>query len=183
MKNALLPPYHKYFHLLTQTNWISGLLIFLLLILLFIFIFLSRPAQAAFVWQTKVDPWVLSNAQSGAVDFLVVLDQQADLSAAATLQSKLEKGFYVYQQLTQTAQRTQPALLLTLRKGGWKYQTFWVANMILVHGDATALQVLASRADVRHIYANPTVKLDLPQIESGAGLLATDNIEWNISKV
>ncbi len=147
------------------------------------FFIFSHPAQAAVTWQIKVDPWVLTETQKGETDFILYLNQQADLSLAETLTSKNEKGWYVYQQLTETAQHTQPALLQTIRKGGWHYQAFWVANMIVVHGDATAIQLLVSRPDVRHIYANPLVKLDVPQPVNTAKPLATEYFEWNIAKV
>ena len=43
----------------------------------------STPAAKAISWEGKVDPEVLSSAQSGETEFLVILRDQADLSAAA----------------------------------------------------------------------------------------------------
>lgn len=162
---------------------IVALFLFLLCFVLFGLLFHPLPAQAAVTWQIKVDPWVLAQAQKGETDFILFLNQQADLSAAATMSTKNEKAWYVYQQLTAVAKRSQTALIQTLRNRGWKYQPYWVANMILVHGDSTALQYLASRSDVSHIYANPMVKQDLPQPLNPSGILATEGLEWNIAKV
>ena len=152
-------------------------------VILITLVLLIHPASAATTWQIKIDPWVSAQTQQGEADFILYLRQQADLSGVDSLSSKSEKGLYVYQQLTETASQTQPAILQALQKGGWKYQTFWVANMILVHGDARALQMLAARSDVNHIYANPTVPLDLPKVMPSANPLVTEAIQWNIAKV
>ena len=139
-------------------------------------------------WQNKVDPWVVETAAGGQTEFILFLGEQADLSHASTLPTKLEKGRYVYETLTQTAARTQGPLLATIKSLGVEHQSFWVANMIWVRGDAAALALLAARPDVAHIYANPTVRLAEPaQPTDGSQVLtvpqAPDTVEWNISKV
>lgn len=148
-------------------------------------IFQSFPAQAARPWQSKVDPWILAKAQErGSIEFLVVLSEQADLSQAASLPSKTAKGEYVVRQLTLTARRTQPALLQKLTQSGLKVHPFWVANMILVRGDLTTVQVLARREDVAQLYGNPAVKLELPEMSAQPSeALSTDTVEWNLQKV
>jgi hypothetical protein len=54
-------------------------------------------------WQSKIDPLVLTTVTSGETEFLVILREQADLREASNLKTKLEKGTYVYQQLTEVA--------------------------------------------------------------------------------
>lgn len=120
---------------------------------------LAAPALA---WTNKVDPWVLQTSQDGETDFLVFLAEQADLSAAAALKSKTEKGAYVYQRLTEVAGRTQPALLAALRSKGIPYRPYWVANMIWARAGLSVIQTLAQRPDVVHLYANPRIQLELP---------------------
>jgi uncharacterized repeat protein (TIGR01451 family) len=136
-------------------------------------------------WRSKVDAWVLDTAATGETEFLIFLDQQADLSQAAFLHSKLEKGLYVYQRLTETAQHTQPPLLAALKRQGIEHHAYWIANMVWARGSLQAIQSLAQRSDVAHIYANPSVLISIPPLTSQpAGQpSATDGIEWNISKV
>ncbi len=145
----------------------------------------AAPPPAA-PWQDKVDPWVLETASGGQTEFLLFLAEQADLSAAAKLPTRLEKGRYVYETLTQTAARTQGPVIAALKALGAEHQPFWVANMIWVRGDAAALAALAARPDVAHVYANPTVRLAEPVQEtdalSAAGPQAPAVIEWNIAK-
>src|SRR5512139_907468 len=116
----------------------------------------SRPAgsfqQPA--WQSKIDDWVLQTAEEGRTEFLVMLQEQADLSGAGRLRTKQEKGAYVYQQLTRTAERSQGPVLAALQTmtaqspGEVDYRAFWIANMIWVRGDSRVVQALAQREDV-----------------------------------
>jgi len=135
-------------------------------------------------WQSKVDPWVLGRAATEPTEFLVLLAEQADLSAAASLPTKLEKGRYVYETLTGLAARTQEPVLLDLKQRGVAHQPFWVANMIWVRGDLAAVQAMAARADVLRIDANPTVRMSEPAVSlSTQAVQGPSAIEWNISKV
>ena len=148
----------------------------------------AREASAAPpvpAWQAKVDAWVLDNAAEGKAEFIVFLSDQADLSGAAALPTKAEKGEYVYRTLTEHAERTQAPLRRALDRLGVEWRPFWVANMVWVSGGLNAAQALAERPDVAHLYANPQVKLDVPAIEAAsAALLASPQaIEWNIGKV
>jgi serine protease AprX len=140
------------------------------------------PAPA---WHAKVDPGVLDGAQAGETEFLVFLADQADLSAAAGLRTKAEKGEFVYRTLSQHAERTQAPIRAALRRLGVEWRPYWVANMLWVKSDVAVIQALAQRADVARLHANPRVSLDLPAVEAAnAALLASPlAIEWNISKV
>lgn len=137
-------------------------------------------------WEAQVDPWVLETAASGETEFLVALKEQADLSGAAALQTQIAKGNYVYQQLSQTAQRSQAPILRRLEAAGIDYRAYWISNLIWVRGDANILQELALLPEVAHIYANPWVQLDLlPNQPTGETIQpsAVTALEWNIAKV
>lgn len=140
---------------------------------------------AASAWTQKVDQWVLDKTADGSeAEFLVFLKEQADVSGAYALKTKEEKGQYVYEQLTAVATRTQPALTGVLDSLGVEYQTFWVANMIRVKGDASVLQTMAQHPDVAHIYANPSVQMPpLPEIEEEEMIRQALAVEWNIALV
>jgi uncharacterized repeat protein (TIGR01451 family) len=145
----------------------------------------NAPAAQPEAWQAKVDPWVLSTAAEGTTEFLVFLKQQADLSGAARLNSKLEKGAYVVQQLRQAAENSQGPVAASLQALGAEHRAYYIANMFWVRGDLSVVEAMASRLDVLHIYANPWVKMEQPvsrgtdQAEPGS----PDAIEWNITKV
>ncbi len=145
--------------------------------------FAANPVPArAVAWRDKVDPWILQTAAEGETEFLVYLTTQADLSSAGRLSTRLEKGTYVFQTLAATAERTQSQLIAYLQALGLAYHPFWIANMIWVRGDLSTVQLLASRPDVEHLYANPTVALDDP-VGVPSPSPAPLGIEWNITKV
>jgi subtilisin family serine protease len=142
-------------------------------------------ASPAAPWQAKVDPWVMDTAAE-QTEFLVFLSEQADLSGAAELPTKLEKGSYVFQQLTEVAGRTQGPVLEVLAANGAEYRPYWIANAIWVRGDAELVESLARRPDVAHIYANPSVPLNEPEPgpkPTGPELQALDSVEWNIARI
>ena len=160
----------------------------LLLLLPVLASLLGAPA-AQVPWQNKVDAWVLDSAANGPTEFLVYLQEQADLSQAERLPTKLEKGAFVYQRLSQTAARTQGPLLQLLadeasRSSAVQYRPYWVANMIWVRGDGVLVEKIARRVDVARLYANPAVKVIEPEPAALAPEpSAPQAIEWNISKV
>ena len=140
-------------------------------------------AAGAADWRSKVDPWVLSTAARGDTEFLVLLREQADLRGAAALSVKSERGAFVRDALEGTADRTQAPLRALLASRGVAHRPFWIANMIWVRGGESLVEEIASRDDVFHVYANPTVHLDAPFDRLGSDASAPAGIEWNISKV
>jgi uncharacterized repeat protein (TIGR01451 family) len=144
----------------------------------------TSTAQAA-MWQSKVDPWVTDTLADGSeTEFLVHLVEQADLSAAAALKNKEDKGKYVYARLTEVAGRTQSPVLSLLKAAGVEHRTYWVTNMIWVRGNRAILRTLASRGDIAHVYANPAVALsEPPAVQAGRSPFSASAIEWNINLV
>ena len=133
---------------------------------------------------------MLQTSAQGETEFLIFLAEQADVSGAANLPTKIEKGRYVLERLNEVAQRTQPAVIAALKKLGVEYRAFRVANMIWARGSQQVIRAIAERADVARLYANPQVKLDVPatpafSIESDPVAVSTapQAIEWNITKV
>lgn len=142
-------------------------------------------------WRVKVDARVLAetdptrsaDGRLPETDFLVVLQEQADVSAAATLPSKAEKGRLVYETLTAVARRSQAPILAQLQAQNIVYQRFWLVNMIAVRGNRQLVEQLAQREDVAHIYANSEVALQLLPTEQADIERALQAIEWNIELV
>ena len=162
---------------------VKTLVCFLYLLALALTTRASEP-QNSTDWTSKVDPRVLQSskeAASGETDFIVLLTEQADLSGAASLPTKLAKGTYVFQKLTEVATRSQSAVLRSLEGQGIAHQSFWIANMIRVHGTVAVIQQMAQRDDVAHIYANPPVHFEEPMSELGASPDVTDAIEPGIA--
>jgi len=134
-------------------------------------------------WRAKVDPWVLDTGRSQATEFLVYLDEQADLSEAAALPTKADKGAFVHRTLSETAQRSQKSVLDALSARGVEHRSYWIANMIWVRGGLDTVQTMAERADVAHVYANPAVTIDTIPTDPGIDQRSPESVEWNIALV
>src|SRR5215470_17069018 len=72
----------------------------------------AAPGFAGSFLSSKIAPWVMEQTANGQqAEFFVVLADQADLSAAANLRTKAEKGRFVFQTLSNKAQTTQGPIL------------------------------------------------------------------------
>src|SRR5262249_33711437 len=115
---------------------------------------------------SKIVPWVMEHTANGQkAEFFVELKDQADLSGAASLPTKAEKGRYVYNTLLSKAQSTQEPVLQWLRERGIEHQSFYIINAILVKANRQVAETLASRPDVARISGNPVIHNDLPRLE------------------
>jgi subtilisin family serine protease len=113
---------------------------------------------------TKIAPWVMEHTANGQrAEFLVVLADQADLSGAAALPTKSEKGAHVYNTLLSKSQATQGPILQWLSERGLKYQSFYIVNAILVTGSREIAETLATRTDVARVEGNPHIQNSFPQ--------------------
>src|SRR5215467_6770578 len=118
----------------------------------------SSPEQTASA--TKIAPWVIEHTANGQqAEFFVVLADQADLSGAAALPTKSEKGRYVYDALWNKSQATQGPILQWLSERGLEHQSFYIVNAILVKGSREIAEALAARPDVTRIEGNPRIQM------------------------
>ena len=112
----------------------------------------------------KVDPALTARLQSaadGRAPFLVVLQEQADLSPASQLLDKKAKGAFVFAALRETSARTQKPLVTQLQAREADCRPFWIMNAVSAQGDAAAVAMAAARDDVRGVLADLAVPTDL----------------------
>ncbi len=141
---------------------------------------LAAP-QAPAADTAKLTPWVLEHTAAGSLaEFLVILREQADLSAAAALRGKHAKGRFVHETLLATARATQGPLLAELRAQGVPHRAFHVVNAVWVRGDRALALALAAREDVARVEGNPEFRVELPREEP---LRAPEAIEPGVSYV
>src|SRR6266513_1793566 len=140
----------------------------------------SSPPSAA----QKIAPWVTEHTANGQqAEFFVVLADQADLSPAAALATKAEKGRFVLDALLNKARTTQGTILQWLCERGVAYQSYYIVNGILVKGSQEIAQALASRPDVARVEGNPVIHNDLPEpVEAPIQPLAPLTIEPGITQ-
>ena len=115
----------------------------------------SAMAQTSSAWKEKVDPVVLKKAEAATtVEYVAVLKQQADVSAADKLETKEQKGQFVYDALKAAALHSQGEALTILSKRAATYQSFFVVNMINITSDVATLQAIAELPSVEKIIEN-----------------------------
>jgi serine protease AprX len=137
----------------------------------------APPANVACrVWE--------DTAEGGEVEFLVILAEQADLGAAASLPSRDARLRTVYDTLREVALRTQAPLRAELDTAGVDYRAFYVVNALAVRGDRALVARLAAHPEVARIAANPRVRLSLPEPQpGGVRLLSPQGVEWNVARI
>ena len=114
----------------------------------------------------KIAPEVLADTANGkSASVVILLAEQADVSAAYGMKDQDARGWFVYNTLTQHAARTQASLQAFLTAQGASYQSFWAANMIVATADRSLVESLAARADVARIDSNkPARWIEDPEV-------------------
>ncbi|WP_416900669.1 S8 family serine peptidase [Micromonospora echinospora] len=144
----------------------------------------AAPDQAgtARAVAAKVDKKVTKRiADTGKSAFWVFLDSQADLTTAAKLRTKAEKGAAVLRAKTAHAERSQAGVRGLLTRRGADFTPFWLVNTIRVTGDAKLVEELATHGDVREIVADDPVSIPTPL--PGQTVATVDGVEWNIDRI
>jgi serine protease AprX len=148
---------------------------------------LSAAAGPAAAQPAKIAPelWT-ATADGQPASFLVILAEQADLSAAERLADAAGRRQWVYDTLRQTALRSQKPLRSTLDRQGVPYTTHYLVNMLAVAGDRSLLLALARRGDVASLAPNPRVAGVPPLTELALRQRTPSSpagVEWGVSFV
>ncbi|HWQ13343.1 MAG TPA: S8 family serine peptidase [Roseiflexaceae bacterium] len=129
-------------------------------------------------------------APDGRAEFMVVLRDQADLSAAYAIRDWAERGRYVYRTLSEHAARSQAGLRAQLEARGLRYRPLWIINALLVRGAPADAAALAGRADVALLRAQRSMALPRDAILQSASVSercspdAPGNpVCWNIRRI
>lgn len=129
-------------------------------------------------WQAKVAPEVLGDPR----EFVLILEDQADLGLAKQKRGKSARGSFAVQRLQSTAASSQATVRADLDAMKLSYRSFWIVNMIHVWGaDGDALANLAQRRDVKQIVGNPSMSLNVPTPQTTKN--APSGVEWNLTWV
>lgn len=132
-------------------------------------------------WVQKIAPSILQAASDeGTADFIILLMEQAEVSEARFLPLKEDKGRFVFQKLSETAERTQGRLLKILRQHQAPHQSFWIVNAIQAKGGLELLQTLAKLPEVALIQPNTSLRFQEPERPLDAGSRA---ITWGIDYI
>ena len=133
------------------------------------------------------DPRLFAGKGPGeTASVLVVMREQADLSAAEMIADPAERRRFVFEALRSQAELSQRAVREQLDAAGASYRAFYLVNMIEVQADRTLAGELARRADVFSVAANREAPLGraptLQESEITIGPAPTA-VEPNVTKI
>jgi hypothetical protein len=90
--------------------------------------------------------------------FLIILEEQADLSAAYLIPDREARLQYVYETLVETAERTQAPLRAELDALGAPHRPYYAINMIRVDGRRWLMGRFEGRPGVTRVILNPNAR-------------------------
>jgi len=134
----------------------------------------------------EVDSSLLAAFESEPnVDYVIVMDEQADLSAAYRIEDWDERGRYVYETLKATAERSQAQIIAELERRGVAYQSFMAGNEIFVYGSSrSTLQSVLQMDGIAKARAPVEVRLavgfSLPQFGPYPQTETQPSIAWGL---
>ena len=143
-------------------------------------------AGPSFAQPEKIDAGLWTATANGQpASFLVILAEQADLSAAERLADPAGRRQWVYDALRETALRSQKPLRAWLDRRGIPYTSHYLVNMLAVQGDSALLLALARRGDVASLAPNPSVAgvPPLNELDLRRSPASPAGVEWGVSFV
>ncbi|MCI0442852.1 hypothetical protein L0152_06495, partial [bacterium] len=145
-----------------------------------IFVLVTCIASAGIA--SKIKPWVDANTANGrSAEFFIVLKAKADLSPAFKMNTKAERGKFVFKTLYETAQKSQAPLQQLLKSRGIEFQSFYIVNSLLVKGDRALVNEMAARDDVASIELKGVVQ-EFPRPEGEGVVRVLDGVDLYIEK-
>jgi len=116
--------------------------------------------------------------------FLIILEEQADLTGAEAIDDLTARRAFVRQQLIETAGRTQPPIRESLEAAGLTYRPYYLINMIEVKGHHRRMAEFAGLPGVAEVMLNPNVRPYPTRVDIGYGETPAQGqgVGWNIAQ-
>jgi subtilisin family serine protease len=114
---------------------------------------------ALILWGTWGGTYIFAG-KPGVYDdgFLIILEEQADLSDAYAIDDREARVRYVYDTLVETAERTQAPLREELDRMGVPYRSYYIVNMIRVDKRRWLVGRFKRHPGVADVILNPNVR-------------------------
>jgi len=141
---------------------------------------------ALFCWGTWAGLWAVLGYPGFHNDgFLIIMEEQADMSGAAEMDDLIDRRTFVRDQLIETANRTQAPVREALDAAGLDYRPFYIINMIEVKGHHRQMDKFANLSGVARVMLNPNVRpypLKALNVGYGTATREAEGVEWNIDE-
>ncbi|HLF90922.1 MAG TPA: S8 family serine peptidase, partial [Anaerolineales bacterium] len=140
----------------------------------------NLPLQA----EDKIEPGLRDQILAdGQGTYILQMAVQADLGLGYRIKDRAERGQFVYDTLRKTAASSQANIKIYLNRQLSEakvshYQSFFIANAILVTSDLATLDTIAARGDVAYIYAQKFIPVPEPDVVKSPEVL-----EWGVEMI
>lgn len=135
-------------------------------------------------WEEKISPKLMTKALRGeALDFLVILKNQKDVSSARNFKTKEARGNFVFEKLKTNALADQKNILKVLKNAQAPYKSFFIINAIQVKGDYNLLQKLAKLSEVNQLTDNSAIQFEEPVSTNYTNFRGPTAIEWGVDMI
>ncbi|MBK9109899.1 MAG: S8 family peptidase [Saprospiraceae bacterium] len=115
---------------------------------------------------------------------LISFKEQATFNEWKSEWPKEQKGHYVYQQLKETAEQNQQAVIHYFAKRNISYKTFFVANVIHAEIDREAISFLQAQTGIEKISYDAHLNFQFPQTDASAIMhQRAPEITWGIQQM
>jgi len=142
-------------------------------------------ALAALAWLAAVLAYAFPGQPGFYGDrFFVILNEQADLSAAPGMADRNARLTYVYDTLVATADGTQADMRSLLDRLGLDYQPYYLVNAIEVDAGPLVRAYLSTRPEVDRILDSPRLRPLPAPLPLGEGNRPEPaRLQWNITSI
>lgn len=134
------------------------------------------------LWAQTISPFVEKKLkEQKKVDIIVYLKEKTLIQSQLPLMDRTARIQFLYQELSQTALKSQKNLLNFLKTSKTQHQSFYIENAVAVFGANDFLvRTLSSFSEVEKIAVNAAGDLNLPVIPSSLG---NRNVEPHLSMI
>ncbi|AOS62934.1 S8 family serine peptidase [Actinoalloteichus hymeniacidonis] len=121
--------------------------------------------------------------EKGSADVWIVLEDRADLSAAAEVSDWADRGEAVVDTLQEHAEQSQAEAVALLTESAAEFTPYWISNRILVRSASESLANSITQVPGVERVALPSV-LEIPEpLEKTEADAVVDAIEWGIGSI
>ncbi|GAB4086671.1 hypothetical protein GCM10028784_33010 [Myceligenerans cantabricum] len=147
-----------------------------------------EPAAEPTAPVDKIEPELRESLREDrTTEFWLRFEDRADLEPAEAITSWTERGQFVYDALTRTAETSLATVSAELDAAGVDYESFPIANAVLVEDGTEGLALeLAANQEVTEVHETPEVGLVepvQPEPDAPAVRAAEADVEWGLDYI
>jgi serine protease AprX len=155
-----------------------------LITLLILSFFATGTSIAQSDLEAKVYPPLLEKLENGGQhELIILLEKQANLSAAYSIYDKNAKGRFVWNQLSATAEETQSNVLSILETAEVYYHPYKIINAVYAVADMEVASQLVALPEVANIFENTHSPFDGPVEMETIAQRDTNLLNWGLEMI